>query len=135
MPETIVGKPSSGSEPHCPSASRAEAMNPTDSSCGVVCALPTTNAPCSSTMNVSVIVPPASIASTRGTRAPALILSDTLVPRQAQHPRSHGRPLWPAASLRRRDIFRSHRQSRPLGGTMSELDQLDATGQAQLVHD
>ena len=41
-------------------------MNPTDSSSGVVCALPTTNAPAPSTMNVSVIVPPASIARTRG---------------------------------------------------------------------
>ncbi len=44
-------------------------MKPTDSSSGVVCALPTTNEPASSTMNVSVIVPPASIASTRGVRA------------------------------------------------------------------
>ena len=52
-------------------------MKPTDSSSGVVCALPTTNEPCSSTMNVSVIVPPASIARTRGTRAP---LSDIRSP-------------------------------------------------------
>ena len=41
-------------------------MNPTDSSSGVVCALPTTNEPDSSTMKVSVIVPPASIARTLG---------------------------------------------------------------------
>src|SRR6516165_4507594 len=70
MPDTIVGKPSCGSEPHWPSASRADATKPSDSSSGVVCALPTTNDPRSSTMNVSVIVPPASIASTRGTPAP-----------------------------------------------------------------
>ena len=44
-------------------------MNPTDSSSGVVCALPTTNEPARSTMNVSVIVPPASIASTLGSRS------------------------------------------------------------------
>src|SRR5919197_460666 len=43
-------------------------MNPRDSSPGVVCALPTTKSPAESTMNVSVIVPPASIASTRGSR-------------------------------------------------------------------
>ena len=43
-------------------------MNPRDSSSGVVCAFPTTNSPEESTMNVSVIVPPASIASTRGSR-------------------------------------------------------------------
>ena len=43
-------------------------MKPTDSSSGVVCALPTTKRPASSTMKVSVIVPPASIASTRGSR-------------------------------------------------------------------
>ena len=41
-------------------------MNPTDSSSGVVWALPTTNSPDSSTMNVSVIVPPASIAEDAG---------------------------------------------------------------------
>ena len=45
-------------------------MNPTDSSSGVVCALPTTKAPALSTMKVSVIVPPASIASTLGSRSP-----------------------------------------------------------------
>src|SRR5690349_18460773 len=43
-------------------------MNPSDSSSGVVWALPTTNSPARSTMKVSVIVPPASIASTRGSR-------------------------------------------------------------------
>src|SRR5262249_39097882 len=48
---------------------RAELMNPTASSSGVVCALPTTNEPAPSTMKVSVIVPPASIASTRGLRS------------------------------------------------------------------
>ena len=48
-------------------------MNPTDSSSGVVCALPTTNSPERSTMNVSVIVPPASIASTRGSRESASV--------------------------------------------------------------
>ena len=46
----------------------ADAMKPVDSSSGVVCALPTTKAPASSTMKVSVIVPPASIASTRASR-------------------------------------------------------------------
>src|ERR1017187_3202039 len=70
MPEPIAEKPSSGVEPHWPSASRAEAMKPIDSSSGVVWAFPTTNEPRSSTMNVSVIVPPASIARTRGTWAP-----------------------------------------------------------------
>jgi hypothetical protein len=50
-------------------------MNPTDSSSGVVCALPTTNVPASSTMNVSVIVPPASIASTFGLRSPTVSLT------------------------------------------------------------
>src|SRR4029079_14951153 len=43
-------------------------MKPTDSSAGVVWALPTTNSPARSTTKVSVIVPPASIASTRGSR-------------------------------------------------------------------
>src|SRR5512145_3549202 len=43
-------------------------MNPTASSAGVVWALPTTNSPVRSTTNVSVIVPPASIARTRGSR-------------------------------------------------------------------
>src|SRR5215210_101875 len=43
-------------------------MNPTASSSGVVCAFPTTKAPSRSTTKVSVIVPPASIASTRGSR-------------------------------------------------------------------
>src|ERR1035437_2132328 len=70
MPATIAGKLASGVESHWLSASRAEAMKPIDSSSGVVCALPTTNEPRSSTMNVSVIVPPASIASTRGICAP-----------------------------------------------------------------
>src|SRR4029079_14531715 len=46
-------------------------MNPCASSSGVVCALPTTNAPARSTTNVSVIVPPASMARTRGSRAMA----------------------------------------------------------------
>ena len=68
MPETMPGNASSGVESHCPSASSAEAMKPTDSSSGVVCALPTTNDPRPSTMKVSVIVPPASIASTLGLR-------------------------------------------------------------------
>jgi hypothetical protein len=68
IPETIRGKPSSGDIDHWPSASSAEAMNPSDSSSGVVCALPTTNEPAPSTMKVSVIVPPASIARTRGSR-------------------------------------------------------------------
>jgi hypothetical protein len=44
-------------------------MKPAASSSGVVCALPTTNDPASSTMNVSVIVPPASIARTLGLRS------------------------------------------------------------------
>src|SRR5437868_12902046 len=44
-------------------------MKPIDSSSGVVWALPTTKLPAPSTMNVSVIVPPASIASTRGSRS------------------------------------------------------------------
>ena len=56
------------SAPSSRRASRVEAMKPTDSSAGVVWALPTTNSPARSTMNVSVIVPPASIASTRGSR-------------------------------------------------------------------
>src|SRR5436190_9723305 len=60
---------SSGLESHCSSASRADSMKPIDSSSGVVCALPTTKLPAPSTMNVSVIVPPASIASTRGSRS------------------------------------------------------------------
>jgi hypothetical protein len=62
----IRGKASSGVESHWRIASSAEAIRPTDSSCGVVCALPTTKLPASSTMKVSVMVPPASIASTRG---------------------------------------------------------------------
>jgi subtilisin family serine protease len=49
-----------------------------DSSSGVVCALPTTKLPRSSTMNVSVIVPPASIARTRGFRARSGTLPDAL---------------------------------------------------------
>jgi len=57
-----------GEEPHWPSASSADSMKPADSSSGVVWALPTTNAPASSTTKVSVIVPPASMASTRGRR-------------------------------------------------------------------
>src|SRR2546421_9453493 len=44
-------------------------MKPSDSSSGVDCALPTTKSPARSTMKVSVIVPPASIASTRGSRS------------------------------------------------------------------
>ena len=47
-------------------------MKPTDSSSGVVCALPTTNDPDASTMNVSVIVPPASIARTLGRRSSSI---------------------------------------------------------------
>src|SRR4029450_1643611 len=70
MPETISGSAASASSPQWPSASRVEAMNPTDSSSGVVCALPTTNSPDRSTTNVSVIVPPASIESTRGSLPP-----------------------------------------------------------------
>ena len=62
-----AGKPSSGVESHWRRASSAEShAGRGDSSSGVVCALPTTNAPLSSTMNVSVMVPPASIARTRG---------------------------------------------------------------------
>src|SRR5207247_4945532 len=53
-------------------ASAADSRNPRDSSCGVVAALPTVKSPFSSTTNVSVIVPPASIPSTRGFRATAL---------------------------------------------------------------
>lgn len=64
------GKPSSGVESHWRIASSAEAISPTDSSCGVVCAFPTTKLPLSSTMKVSVIVPPASIAKTRGSCSP-----------------------------------------------------------------
>src|SRR5690348_6609221 len=55
-------------------------MNPIDSSSGVVCALPTTNEPDSSTMKVSVIVPPASIASTRGLRSPFALIQGPLYP-------------------------------------------------------
>src|SRR6476660_6117527 len=69
MPEAISGNDSSGLESHCSRASRADSMKPIDSSSGVVCALPTTKLPAPSTMNVSVIVPPASIASTRGSRS------------------------------------------------------------------
>ncbi len=71
MPETIRGNSSAGADRHWASASSEERMKPTDSSSGVVCALPTTKAPASSTMNVSVMVPPASIARTRGLRLPA----------------------------------------------------------------
>jgi hypothetical protein len=42
---------------------------PDRSSSGVVWAFPTTKLPAPSTMKVSVIVPPASIASTRGSRS------------------------------------------------------------------
>src|SRR2546423_13958320 len=55
-------------------------MSPTDSSSGVDCALPTTNSPARSTMNVSVIVPPASIARTRGAGAWAAAPADTALP-------------------------------------------------------
>ncbi len=56
-------------------------MKPIDSSSGVVCALPTTNEPDSSTMNVSVIVPPASIARTRGLRSrPSLMAFGHSIP-------------------------------------------------------
>src|SRR3954449_12480165 len=66
MPDTIFGKLSAGELSHWPRASSADSMKPTDSSSGVVWALPTTNAPASSTTKVSVIVPPASIARTLG---------------------------------------------------------------------
>src|SRR6266851_2274817 len=66
MPDTIRGSAAAGSMSQYASASRVEAMKPTDSSSGVDCAFPTTNSPARSTMKVSVIVPPASIASTRG---------------------------------------------------------------------
>src|SRR4051794_20632059 len=79
MPEATAPKAVSGVEPHWSSASLAESMKPADSSSGVVCALPTTNSPASSTMNVSVIVPPASIASTLGLRSgPAAIAASLL---------------------------------------------------------
>ena len=55
-------------------------MKPTDSSSGVVCALPTTNEPDSSTMKVSVIVPPASIASTLGLRSAASAIEPRVYP-------------------------------------------------------
>src|SRR3954447_24508234 len=58
-------------------------MKPIDSSSGVVCAFPTTNSPARSTMNVSVIVPPASIARTRGSRpalAAASVVTDAGLP-------------------------------------------------------
>src|SRR3954447_23439066 len=79
MPEATAPKASSGVDPHWSRASLAESMKPADSSSGVVCALPTTNSPASSTMNVSVIVPPASIASTLGMRSgPAAIAARLL---------------------------------------------------------
>src|SRR4029079_15757997 len=66
IPDALREKDDSVLESHCSSASRADSMKPIDSTWGVVCALPTTKLPAPSTMNVSVIVPPASIASTRG---------------------------------------------------------------------
>src|SRR5829696_2474567 len=69
MLEATLGKGPSGVVSHCASASRDDSMKPIDSSSGVVWALPTTNDPASSTTNVSVIVPPASIARTRGLRS------------------------------------------------------------------
>ena len=66
IPEAIPPKAACGALSHCSSASTAEFMKPSDSSCGVVWALPTTKEPASSTMKVSVIVPPASIARTLG---------------------------------------------------------------------
>src|SRR4051794_2895480 len=69
MPDTIFGKLLAGELSHCPRASSADSMKPADSSSGVVWALPTTKAPASSTTKVSVMVPPASIARTRGRRS------------------------------------------------------------------
>ena len=69
-------------------------MKPIDSSSGVVCALPTTNEPDSSTMNVSVIVPPASIARTRGLRSPLSLMpvADS-IPARAANLSGHDRRL------------------------------------------
>jgi hypothetical protein len=55
IPDTIAGKASAGSLDHCEKASRDDSMKPTDSSWGVVCALPTRTRRRSSTINVSVI--------------------------------------------------------------------------------
>ena len=80
MPEAIAPNASPGEDSHCFRASRADSMKPTDSSSGVVCALPTTNEPASSTMKVSVIVPPASIASTLGLRSAASAIEPRVYP-------------------------------------------------------
>src|SRR5882757_7521917 len=85
-------------------------MKPIDSSSGVVCALPTTKDPEASTMNVSVIVPPASIASTRGLRSliaigPAPVFAQTAI-------------VWRVLSLRAyrpRRAWRSHSRRRAGG--------------------
>ena len=65
----MCGIASAVSTSQCARASWVDAMKPTDSSSGVVCALPTTKSPAWSTMNVSVMVPPASMASTLGSLA------------------------------------------------------------------
>lgn len=61
MPVWTCGNIASGFRSHCFNASTQDCAKPMDSSCGVVCALPTTKRPLLSTKNVSVIVPPASI--------------------------------------------------------------------------
>src|SRR5436305_13696371 len=80
-------------------ASAADSRNPSDSSCGVVAALPTVKSPFSSTTNVSVIVPPASIPSTRGFRATAL--PPLRVGAAAAITASHPLPLGPRRQLPR----------------------------------
>ena len=66
MPVTRQGNASSIVMSQYDRASREEFKKPSDSSSGVVCALPTMKSPFSLMMKVSVMVPPASIARILG---------------------------------------------------------------------